>query len=109
MVKYSEAHLDGLFTALGEPVRRAIVRSLASGERSMSALAEPFDMSMPAVMKHVAILERTGLVTTEKRGRTRYCRLEPAGLKVAHDWIAETTDFWTVRLESLQRHLRENP
>ncbi|MBS1723411.1 MAG: helix-turn-helix transcriptional regulator [Armatimonadetes bacterium] len=105
MVKCFPQELDQLFSALGEPVRRSVVRSLATGEKSLSALAEPFSMTMPAVMKHVAVLERSGLVRSEKRGRTRYCSLEPARLKEAQDWIAETVAFWTPKLESLARHL----
>lgn len=108
MVKCLEADLDGMFGALGEPVRRAVVRQLASGEKSLSALAKPFDMTMPAVMKHVAILERSGIIRTEKRGRTRYCALEPAKLKLAQDWISEMTYFWTSRIESLKRHVEED-
>lgn len=108
MVKCSDSELDDLFTALGEPVRRAVVRALADGEKTMTALAAPFDMTMPAVMKHVALLERSGLVRTEKRGRTRYCRLEPHRLQDAQKWIEETTSFWTNRLQSLAQHLEEN-
>ena len=107
MVKCSDSELDGLFAALGEPVRRAVVRSLVSGEKSMTTLAKPFRMTMPAVMKHVAVLERSGLVRTEKRGRTRYCRLEPDKLSSAQDWITETTSFWTERLEALARYVEE--
>lgn len=109
MVKCLDEELDDLFTALGEPARRSVVRSLTTGEKTLSQLAEPFSMTMPAVMKHIAILERSGLVKSEKRGRTRYCRLEPARLKLAQDWISETTRFWTLRLESLKKHLEQNP
>src|SRR5690349_6624078 len=107
MVKCLDDELDDLFSALGEPVRRSVVRSLATGEKTMSALAKPFPMTMPAVMKHVAFLERSGLVRTEKRGRTRYCRLEPARLKDAQDWIAETVAFWAPRLQSLAQHVEQ--
>ncbi|MBS1716832.1 MAG: helix-turn-helix transcriptional regulator [Armatimonadetes bacterium] len=107
MVKCLEPQLDRLFGALGEPVRRAVVRDLALGEKSLSELAEPFDITLPGMMKHVAILEEAGLVMTEKRGRTRFCRLEPEALSHAQRWIEETTSFWTKRLEALATYLEE--
>jgi DNA-binding transcriptional ArsR family regulator len=82
---------------------------LAAGEKTMSQLAEPYEMTMPAVMKHVAVLERSGIVLTEKRGRVRYCRLEPQRLEDAEAWLRETARFWSTRLASLDKYLQENP
>lgn len=109
MVKCLEPQLDSVFAALSEPVRRSVVRTLVLGERTVSDLAEPHEMTMAAVMKHIAVLEKSGLVLTEKRGRIRYCRLDTAQLGVAKDWIEETTQFWTKRLEALQLFVEENP
>lgn len=75
----------------------------------MSQLAEPCDMTMPAVMKHVAVLERSGLVISEKRGRVRYCRLEPRRLQDAEEWIRQTARLWSHVLESLDKYFQENP
>ena len=88
-------------------MRRSIVRQLTGGEKSLSELAEPFDMTLPGMMKHVAILEGAGLVMTEKRGRTRFCRLEPEALTRAQAWIEEIASFWTKRLEALATYLEE--
>lgn len=108
MVKCPDEQLDTLFGALGEPVRRSVVRTLASGERSVSELAEPFDMTMAAVMKHIAILEQCGLVKTEKRGRIRYCRIDTQGITIAQQWLTETATFWTKRLEALTKFVEED-
>jgi DNA-binding transcriptional ArsR family regulator len=97
--------LDGVFGALSDPTRRAIVARLAEGERALSELAEPFDMSLPAVSKHVRVLVAAGLVAQEKRGRTRYCRLERAPLQAAGAWIVSYGDFWRGQLDALAAHL----
>jgi DNA-binding transcriptional ArsR family regulator len=97
--------LDGVFGALSDPTRRAIVDRLAQGETPLAELAEPFDMSLPAVSKHVRVLIAAGVVTQEKRGRTRYCRLEREPLDAAGTWIASYTDFWRGQLDSLAAHV----
>jgi len=97
--------MDRLFNALAEPFRRAVVLSLVHGEQTLTTLAAPFCLTMPAVMKHISVLERAGLIKTEKRGRARYCRLKPERLAIAGDWITDATNFWTQRLESLAIHL----
>jgi DNA-binding transcriptional ArsR family regulator len=97
--------LDGVFGALSDPTRRAIVARLAAGETSLAELAVPFDMSLPAVSKHVRVLIRVGLVAQEKRGRTRYCRLEREPLQAAGGWISSYTDFWEGQLDSLAAHV----
>jgi DNA-binding transcriptional ArsR family regulator len=97
--------LDGVFGALSDPTRRAIVARLAEGAVALSELAEPFAMSLPAVSKHVRVLIGAGLVAQEKRGRTRYCRLEREPLEAAGAWIADYTDFWRGQLDSLAAHV----
>jgi DNA-binding transcriptional ArsR family regulator len=97
--------LDGVFGALGDPTRRAIVARLSVGETALSDLAEPFDMSLAAVSKHVRVLIAAGLVVQEKRGRTRYCRLEREPLKEAGTWIASYADFWRGQLDALAAHV----
>ncbi len=109
MVKCSEDDLDKLFFALSDPNRRHVVTALLDGEKALGDLAPPFNMTIPAVMKHIAVLENSGIVKTEKRGRVRYCRLEPDRLEVAQEWLADTTRMWTDRLRALSRYLEENP
>lgn len=106
MVKLDE-RLDRAFSALGDPTRRAILERLAEGSAAVSELAEPFRMSLPAVMKHIAVLEEAGLTRREKRGRQRICHLEPAALDPASVWIASRKRTWEQRLSALDRHLRE--
>jgi DNA-binding transcriptional ArsR family regulator len=107
MVKYS-ATLDSTFGALADPTRRAILASLMLGEASLSDLAGPHRMSLPAVMKHVRVLQQAGLVSQKKIGRTRFCRLAPAPLKQAEDWIAQYRRFWEGAFDSLERFLSQD-
>ncbi|WP_417710603.1 ArsR/SmtB family transcription factor [Roseibium aggregatum] len=101
--------LDATFAALSDGTRRAIVARLADGETSLSELAEPFDMSLTAVSKHLRVLSDAGLVDIEKRGRTRHCRLRGAPIKEAVDWLSKYEAFWIDRFDALARHLaREN-
>lgn len=99
--------LDATFGALADPTRRAIVERLASGEASVGELAEPFDMSLPAISKHLTVLERAGLVERIKEGRTRRCRLVDEPMREALEWIASYGRFWEGQLESLERFLAE--
>lgn len=101
MVNFSHAGLDRTFAALGDPTRRAIVSRLAAGAAATSALAAPFAMSLPAVLKHLRVLEEAGLVEREKVGRTVWCRLRPDAIAAASDWMAETRRFWDQRLDGL--------
>ena len=101
--------LDRTFAALSDGTRRAIVAQLAEGESSLSDLAEPFDMSLTAVSKHVRVLNEAGLVSVSKRGRTRYCRLEAAPMKDASDWLDDYRKFWVDRFAALARYLNEEP
>jgi DNA-binding transcriptional ArsR family regulator len=105
MVKHSEARLDAVFAALADPTRRAIVSELAEGERSVSQLAEPFDVSLPAVTKHLRVLEGAGLLTHRKEGRVRRCRLVAEPMREAAGWIESYREFWDVRFDALAAHL----
>ena len=107
MVKYS-ATLDSTFGALADPTRRAILASLTLGEASMSDLAGPHLMSLPAVMKHVRVLEKAGLVAQKKVGRTPFCQLAPAPLQQAENWIAQYRRFWEGAFDSLERFLSQD-
>jgi DNA-binding transcriptional ArsR family regulator len=108
MVKYNR-ELDATFQALADPTRRAIISSLARGEASVSQLARPYRMSLPAVMKHLMVLQRAGIVTQRKVGRSRHCRLAAASLKKAEAWISQYRNFWGAQLDSLDRYLTEPP
>jgi DNA-binding transcriptional ArsR family regulator len=99
--------LDATFTALADPTRRAILARLSSGEASVSDLADPFPMSLPALLKHVEALERAGLLRSRKEGRVRRCQLEAAPLAEAADWIGHYRQFWESRLDALDRYLRQ--
>ena len=98
-------HLSNTFAALADPTRRAILARLACGETSVSALAEPFAMSMPAVSKHLKVLERAGLVARGREAQWRPCRLNASPLKDAASWIEEYRRFWTPYIGALERHL----
>jgi DNA-binding transcriptional ArsR family regulator len=99
--------VERAFHALAEPTRRAIVEQLSTGPSTVSALAEPFDMSLAAVMQHLRVLEEGGIIRTQKIGRVRTCRLEPAGLSVAAQWIADRRALWERRFDRLGEILAE--
>lgn len=100
-------HLDTIFHALGDSTRRRMLRDLAQGERTVSELAAPFAMSLAAASKHVKVLEQAGLIRRQVNWRTHTCHLNGAALAAAHDWIAQYERFWTTRLDTLDRLLRE--
>ena len=100
---------DRLFHALADPTRRAIVEHLVRGPAAVSDLARPLPMSLAAVVQHLQVLEGSGLVRSEKSGRVRTCRLEPAGLRTAEDWIRRQRTAWEERLDRLGDHLLETP
>jgi DNA-binding transcriptional ArsR family regulator len=106
MLNYSEP-LDTVFQALADPTRRGLVARLCLGPASVSALAEPFDMSLPAIVQHLQVLESSGLVTSEKVGRVRTCRVEPKALMRAEDWISSQRASWEARLDRLDAYLHE--
>jgi DNA-binding transcriptional ArsR family regulator len=106
MVELESPQLDTVFRALGDATRRRMLRALASGERTVSQLAEPFAMSLAAASKHIKALENAGLIHREVRGRTHLCRLAPGPLASAHQWLSFYERFWADRLDVLERLLR---
>ena len=99
--------IDRVFHALGDSSRRAIVERLSQGPMSVSRLAEPLGITLAAVVQHLQVLEDSGLVQTEKSGRVRTCRIEPAGLSVASQWIADRRSTWERALDRLGDLLAE--
>jgi DNA-binding transcriptional ArsR family regulator len=104
---FRDATLDLAFQALADPSRRAMVDRLVQGPATVSELAKPLAMSLPGVMQHLAVLEASGLVVSEKIGRTRTCRIEPKVLTQAEHWIAERRALWERRLDRLGQFLDE--
>ena len=98
-----------MFHALADPSRRSMVDRLSRGPASVSELAKPLDMSLPAVVQHLQVLESSGLVTSEKVGRVRNCRIEPAAVSMAEGWISERRTLWEHRLDRLGEYLAEHP
>jgi DNA-binding transcriptional ArsR family regulator len=98
--------LDRTFSALSDPTRRAIVERLADGEASVTELAAPFAMSLPAVSKHLKVLEKAGLISRGRKAQWRPCRLEPEPLKEASEWLEEYRRLWEERLDRLDEYLR---
>lgn len=103
----SPDHLSTTFAALADPTRRAILSRLSLGELSVTELAEPFEMSMPAVSKHLKVLERAGLIARGREAQWRPCRLEAAPLKDVADWVERYRDIWEQRFDRLDAYLRE--
>ena len=99
--------LDTTFSALADPTRRAIVARLAGGSATVNELAEPFDISLPAISRHLKVLEGAGLVRREVEAQKRRIHLRPDTLKKAEDWIDATRAFWSGRLDALETHLDE--
>jgi DNA-binding transcriptional ArsR family regulator len=99
--------LDATFAALADPTRRAILARLASGEASVNELAEPFDMTLPGVSKHLKVLERAGLISRGRVAQSRPCRLEAAPLREAADWVEGYRRFWEGSFDRLEDYLRE--
>jgi DNA-binding transcriptional ArsR family regulator len=106
MVELQAPQLNTVFHALGDATRRRMLHDLASGERTVGQLAEPFTISLAAASKHIKVLESAGLIRREVRGRTHLCRLDPGPLASAHQWLSFYERFWTERLDVLERLLR---
>jgi DNA-binding transcriptional ArsR family regulator len=106
-VQTTAEHLDSTFAALADPTRRAILDRLASGQASVTALAEPFEMTLPAVSKHLKVLERAGLIARGRDAQWRPCRLEPGPLKEVADWVGGYRRFWEESYERLDDYLQE--
>lgn len=101
-------NIDGLFQSLGDPTRRAILDKLCQGPLSVSRLAEPLGVTVTAVMQHLQVLEASGLVHTEKVGRTRTCRIDTAGFMALQQWINDHRTLWEQRLDRLDDLLEED-
>jgi DNA-binding transcriptional ArsR family regulator len=104
-----QAPLDRMFQALADPTRRAMVERLSRGPASVSQLAEPLAMSLPAVIQHLNLLQSSGLVRSEKIGRVRTCRIEPRALRTAEQWISARRSQWERHLDRLGEHLASHP
>jgi DNA-binding transcriptional ArsR family regulator len=100
-------HLSATFSALADPTRRAILARLALGETSVSELAEPFDMSLPAVSKHLKVLEHAGLITRSREAQWRPCKIEPDALRGVDTWLEDYRRLWNERFDRLDGYLRE--
>ena len=108
MVNYFETDtLDATFGALSNPTRRAMLERLARGESTVTALAEPFEISLPAISKHLRVLERAGLLQQEKDGRVRRCRLQTGPIQHASEWISQYRRFWEQQLDALAGYLED--
>src|ERR1700761_3258497 len=101
------SNLDSTFAALADPTRRAILGRLALGETSVTELAAPFEMSMPAISKHLKVLEHAGLIARGREAQWRPCRLEAAPLRDVADWVEYYRRFWSESLDRLDEYLRE--
>jgi DNA-binding transcriptional ArsR family regulator len=107
MVKYLGGTLNSTFAALADPTRRAILARLARGETSVTALAQPFLMSLPAVTKHLRVLDHAGLIEHYKEGRVRHCRIHPQPLKDAAAWLSFYRQFWERQFDALGEFVEE--
>jgi len=104
---FNQTIVDQVFEALGDPTRRRLVEQLSQGPASVSDLAKPLGITLAAVVQHLQVLERSSVVHTQKVGRVRICRIEPAGLNAAAEWIAERRSLWERRLDRLGDMLAE--
>jgi DNA-binding transcriptional ArsR family regulator len=109
ILKYMLDQLDRVFQALSDPSRRAMVERLCRGPATVSELGRPFSMTLAAVVQHVQVLEASGLVRSEKVGRTRTVQIEPAALRTAEQWISDRRTLWERRLDRLGDFLAEHP
>ncbi len=100
-----EADIDRTFRALADPTRRAVLAQLSLGPATVTDLARPFNMALPSFLQHVQLLEASGIVVSEKRGRVRMCRLNPAPIRQAEQWLAKQRQLWEARLNQLDAYL----
>lgn len=108
MVKYYTGSLDVTFMALSDATRRAILRRLALGDQTVTEIARPFNMSLPAVSKHLKILQAAGLLSKKKEGRIYRCSLNAGPMKEASDWITDYSKFWQKQFDSLEEYLKQS-
>ena len=107
-MEQSSVALDGVFTALSDPTRRAVVQRLGRGSASVGELAEPFAMALPSFMKHVRMLEASGLIRTAKKGRVRTCTLHQERLSLVDDWLERQRDIWIARTDRLEAFVTDS-
>lgn len=107
MENYSTS-LDESFQALADPTRRAILKRLISGKASVKELAEPFSMGLPSFMKHIKVLERSGLINSKKEGRVRTCQLETKQLMAVETWLSEQRQLWQGRMDRMADYIEKN-
>jgi len=105
MVKYSNHELDSMFHALADPTRREIIRLLAPNPKSVSEVAKPFNISLPAITKHVKVLEKADIITREKVGRQNFLSLNPESLKEMSRYLTFYKDFWNTQFDSLEKYM----
>jgi DNA-binding transcriptional ArsR family regulator len=103
----NDAYLNKTFAALSDPTRRAILARLGQGSATVTEVAKPFDMSLPAISKHLRVLEEAGLLTRERTGRIHHLYINPQPMKQASQWLAFYEQFWTESLDALERFLEE--
>ena len=103
MVQYSQPHVNASFAALADGTRRGVLEQLGRGDASITDLADKFDMTLTGMKKHVGVLEQAGLVTTEKVGRVRNCKIGPCRLEDEMEWISQYRRVWDARFEALDR------
>jgi DNA-binding transcriptional ArsR family regulator len=108
MVITRQPQLNRVFHALADPTRRRILEKLARHDQAVMELARQFAISQPAVTKHLHVLERARLITRRKKGRLRYCRIQPGALQISLDWIERCRRFWNDRLDGLEEFLAES-
>jgi DNA-binding transcriptional ArsR family regulator len=108
MVNYFEPTLDSIFSALSHHIRRGILTQLTQGAAPIKELARPFNVSLPAMLKHIGVLEKAGLVTTSKVGRVKTCYLNAAPMEEAAEWLAFYEQFWNQQFDALANYLEEN-
>jgi len=102
MAQYS-SHLDGIFQALADPTRRAVLGRLGKGPASISELAKPFDMALPSFMKHIRLLENSGLIRTRKEGRVRTCAIDQKPFAMVESWLSAQRALWEARTDRLEQ------
>ena len=107
VVQHSQAHFNASFAALPYATRRGVLEQLARGDASITDLADKFDMTLTGMKKHVGVLEQAGLVTTEKVGRVRNCRIGPCRLEEEMEWIAKYRQVWDARFDALDRVIEQ--
>ncbi|MEO8206297.1 MAG: metalloregulator ArsR/SmtB family transcription factor [Chthoniobacterales bacterium] len=107
MVKYSSRHLDLVFSALCDPTRRRMLEMLARAEYTVTELAKPFKMSLPAVSKHIRVLEKAGLIRRRRDGRIHHVRLESRPMQQASAWMDQYRKFWEAQFDALTRYLEK--